>query len=85
MPIAYHGRSSSVVVSGTPVHRPRYTTHVCLVISPQSLLLCMLDAAASRVLHFKSYVTFSGDRSNQMVHLCQNAVHVRRWILNWRW
>jgi len=23
MPVAYHGRSSSIVVSGTPVHRPR--------------------------------------------------------------
>ena len=43
MPIAYHGRSSSVVVSGTPVHRPRYTTDTH-AFDCQSLVIVALHA-----------------------------------------
>lgn len=57
LPVAYHGRSSSIVISGTPIHRPKGQTKAEGALSP--------EFGATRQLDFELEVAFiTGKKTN---------------------
>lgn len=79
LPVAYHGRSSSIIVSGTPVQRPWYVTHLSGFCTN-----CMWLAASNCAAAFVTVHSPAGASSwMRMASLCASPVSA--WTLSWKW